>query len=158
MPLLGKKRHAPTPTRAGTRILFSAASGYNGRSVGYKGEEGYDPGPFNRQSESPLVPGAGSGDTPGEYLSPLCDETAKRVRVLVVNFQLLNAELADLFLEKNFAFTTPAVIAVPSVYMAFHAPVVPITIRPIAIHSITIVSGKMLVVFQISFVRHINLC
>jgi len=117
MPLLGKKRHTPAPMRAGIRAFLSTPIGYNGKSVGYKGEEGNEPGPFDRQCQRPLMPGTGTGDAPGEYFSPFGNEAAKRIGILVVNFQLLDTKLANLFLEKYFALATPAIIAVPPVYL-----------------------------------------
>jgi len=105
--------------------------------------------------------GTGSGDAPGEYLSPFRNETAQRIGVLVVNFQLLEAELANLFLEENFALAAPAIFAVPSVHLGIQTPVTAIKaipVAPFAIASFTIDSGRTLAVFNIFFVRHINLC
>ena len=90
--------------------------------------------------------GTGSGDTPGEYLSPLGNKTAERIGVLIVYFQLLDTEFADLLLEKNFAFTAAAIVSITSIHLGIT------TILPIAIGP-----GRAFTVINIFFVRHINL-
>jgi len=60
-PLFMKKRQIPAPIKAGIYFLAELAES-KGKSVGYKGKKSYGPGPFYRQSQSPLMLGAGSGN------------------------------------------------------------------------------------------------
>ena len=130
--------------KAGIYFLAELAES-KGKSVGYKGKKSNGPGPFYRQSQSPLMLGAGSGNAPWEYLPPLGNKPAQCICILIINFQFLYAELADFLLEKNFAFTAPAIFSVPAVHLRIHTPV-PIPVR----------TGSALVIINIFFVRHIN--
>jgi hypothetical protein len=88
---------------------------------GDKRQQGDDPRPLYRQSQRPLMPGAGSGDTPGKDLAPFRNETAERIRILVINFELLGTEFTDLLFEEDLA---PApVFTVPAVHLYIHSPI-----------------------------------
>jgi hypothetical protein len=96
------------------------------QSFRYKGKQGYDPRPFDSRRQRPLMLCAGSGNTPGQYLPPLGNKTAQRIRVFVIDLEFLNAKFAYFFLgEKNLRAFPPAhpVIAVTSVCLGIHPPV-----------------------------------
>jgi hypothetical protein len=88
-------------------------------SVRHKGKQGDNPRPFYRQGKSPLMFGAGAGNTAGQYFTPLGDKPAQYIRILIVYLKFLGAEFADLLLKKNLSLSAPAaVIAVPAVHGA----------------------------------------
>jgi len=129
-------------------MLRFKVSECNGKSICNKGEERYDPGSFDRQSERPLMLGTGSGDASGKDLSPFGNKAMQRIGVFVINFHLLKTELADLLLEENFAFTAPAIITVTPVHLRISA------ILPVAIEPFPIGPGWSFTVFRIFFIRH----
>jgi hypothetical protein len=71
------------------------------RLFGYIRKQCDTSGLFYRQSQSPLVFGAGAGNASGKNLSPFGDEPAQCIRFFVIDFQFLGAEFADFLLEKN---------------------------------------------------------
>jgi hypothetical protein len=92
--------------------------------IGHKGEKGDSPGSFNRQGQSPLVFGAGSGNPAGQDFSPFGNKAAEGIRVLIVYLQLLDAEFANLLLKINLSFT-PAAFTFPAIQSGIRSPVLP---------------------------------
>jgi hypothetical protein len=141
-PLRRKRVLSPRLTRKGNgRIPLKAVSmAVRLNLIGDKRQESDDPRPLYCQSQCPLMLGTGSGNAPGKDLAPFRNETTERISILVINFELLGAEFADLFFEEDLALAPAPVFPVPAVHLYIHTPV---PFRPGA-------------PFFIFFIRHIN--
>jgi hypothetical protein len=96
---------------------------------------------------------AGPGDSLWQYLSALRDETAKRVRVLVVGLELLNAEPAN-FLFVKVSLTSPSATARPFLAVTVFAALISVLAseRPLAFRPLNLSCGSF--AFNMFLVRH----
>jgi hypothetical protein len=95
--------------------LLSNRSGTPLTLVRYKRQKRDHAGAFDRHGHGPLVLRAGAGYAPRQNFSPLGDEPAQNIRVFVVYLELLVAEFADLFLEKDLALAVAALISIAAI-------------------------------------------
>jgi hypothetical protein len=139
--------HKPEQIKAGNKTVLPLLETMAG-SLGYitypcsfrdKWKQGNNPGLLDSRRQCPLVFRTGTGDSPGQNLSPLGYKAAQCIRVLIIYLEFLNTESAHLLFKESLATfpTAHPVIAVPS----FHLTVPPVTPeRPL--------------VFCIFFIRH----
>ena len=85
------------------------------------GEESQSPRPLDAYRQHALVLGAGAGDPSRKDLPALGDEAAHAIDILVIDFDFLGAEFADLLLEETFAAAGAARAAILSVFPGFGA-------------------------------------
>jgi hypothetical protein len=107
---------------------------------GHKRKQRDNPSPLDSYRQDPLMFRTGTGNTPGQDLSPFRNETAKPIRVLVIYFFFLEAEFTDLFLKKDLSLSPAAgsVITLPAIQVYIRASLLP---------------GRALC-FRISFISH----
>jgi hypothetical protein len=89
-------------------------------SVRDEREQSEDSRPFDGYRQCPLMLRAGAGNAAGQDFSPFRNETAKHVRVFVVDFQFLEAEFTDLLFKEDFSGFSGSgcsFVAVPSVHL-----------------------------------------